>query len=97
MKLTSKELKKMIKEEMETMKNEEQVVTEMEDPMQRLAALAAQIKALYGEFSELMDNAFSAEREPLSPYSASGKSDQEIADEEAYHASQPPPMKESKK
>ena len=96
MKLTSKTLKKMIKEEMDSMK-EEQVVTEMEDPMQQLAALAAQIKALYGEFSELMDNAFSAERTPDSPYTSTGKSDQEVADEEAYYASQPPPMEESKK
>ena len=96
MKLTSKELKKMIKEEMNAMK-EEEVITEMGDPMARLAALGSQIKALYDEFAEIMDSMAGARRDRPSPYTSTGKSDQEVADEEAYYASQPPPMEESKK
>ncbi len=87
MKLTSKELIKLVREEMETMKTPAPIEENLED---KLVSLADQLTDLLDQIEALVPDMFSAEREPAAP----SMSDDDIIDQEKKFANEPPPMDE---
>ena len=91
MKLTSKELIKLVREEMEASKKEKKVIEE--GPIaDQLVAIADQITMLLDKVEELVPGIWNAEK-AAKPH---GMTDDEIAAQEQGYANEAPPMDESK-
>ena len=92
MKLTSKELIKLVREELQVSKKDKEVIEE--GPIaDQLVALADELTALLDKVEALVPNVFNAERSPA-PHDMT---DDEIIDQERDYANEPPPMDEDKK
>jgi division protein CdvB (Snf7/Vps24/ESCRT-III family) len=91
MKLTSKELIKLVREELQVSKKDKEVIEE--GPIaDQLVALADQITMLLDKVEELVPNVFNAEKSAGS----GDMTDDEIIDQERDYANEPPTMDESK-
>ena len=89
MKLTSKVLMEMVREEMAKVNTVQEEVVE-EGMQDKLVALADQLTNILDQIEALMPDVFSAEREPA----AHPVSDDDIIDQEKKFANEPPPMDE---
>ena len=89
MKLTSKVLMEMVREEMAKANTVQEEVVE-EGMKDKLVALADQLTDVLDQIEALMPDVFSAEREPAGP----SMSDDDIIDQEKKFANEPPPMDE---
>jgi len=92
MKLTSKELLRLVKEEVETIKTAAPVQEEVveEDMKDKLVSLADQLTDLLDQIEALVPDLFGGDHEPA----AHPMSDDEIIDQEKKFANEPPPMDE---
>ena len=89
MKLTSKVLIEMVREEITKANTVQEEVVE-EGMKDKLIALADQLTDILDQIEALVPDVFSAEREPAAP----SMSDDDIIDQEKKFANEPPPMDE---
>ena len=89
MKLTSKVLIEMVREEITKANTVQEEVVE-EGMKDKLVALADQLTDVLDQIEALMPDVFSAEREAAAP----SMSDDDIIDQEKKFANEPPPMDE---
>ena len=89
MKLTSKVLIEMVREEVAAANTVQEEIVE-EDMKDKLVALADQLTDILDQIEALVPDVFSAEREPAAP----SMSDDDIIDQEKKFANEPPPMDE---